>query len=178
MRAYFVDTNHLRCDIPPPTSEIDRISHSIVVHSNGNSSQYLVDGYPYRILNLLRGVTYYFTVGGMSANDALPHLSTEYDGSLQNETLWTSGSTRNGTTLTFTVPQNSPDTLYLYDPSSFPEAGGLVFLIISDRTELVDVRVSDDGGITYSDTLATFRYTGRPLHMIFINVCFCCDLSQ
>ena len=88
----------------------DTVTVNYRVTNNGVSS-YLIDYQPNPALTLVRGNTYEFD---LSLTGAFPfYIKTE--ASLGNTNLYNTGVFNNGAvtgTITFTVPQNAPDTLY------------------------------------------------------------------
>jgi hypothetical protein len=158
--AVYVNPSTLTCDLPPPSGQLRQVQYRLVTSEGG---QYLVDGQPRRVLNLLRGQTYWFiTEGNRSAHAWV--LSSLPEWGLQNGTEagteWWGGVTRNASTTVFSVPLDAPPALYIRNPF-WEGSGSEVVIVVSDRVGSVDIRVGDHEGQSWSDNCLTFRFTGK-----------------
>jgi hypothetical protein len=83
--------------------------------SNNGTSAYVIDYQPNPTLTLVRGNTYTFTL----VMDGVFPFYIKTQQTLGTTNLYNDGVTNNGAatgTITFTVPQNAPDTLYYVNP--------------------------------------------------------------
>jgi hypothetical protein len=83
--------------------------------TNNRTSAYVIDYQPNPELTLVRGNTYTFTL----VLDGVFPFYIKTNPTLGTTNLYNDGVTNNGAatgTITFTVPQNAPDTLYYADP--------------------------------------------------------------
>lgn len=96
--------------------------------SNSGQSAYVIDGVPNPSLTLTRGQTYTFTVGS-SGHPFWITVARGADSAMANR--WSLGVTNNGAspgTVTFTVPDAAPDTLF-YQCSAHDPMGGTLNIV-------------------------------------------------
>ena len=98
-----------------------------------------VDGLERREFRLVRGATYHFNASSQDMTGHLLYISTSPDSDLTGNfdgefTEGVENSRTSGATLTFTVPETAPDTLY-YHISSTEGAGGTIHVF--DFAEII-----------------------------------------
>jgi hypothetical protein len=145
--------------------------------SNDNTSSYLIDFQANPTLNLVRGNTYVFT---LVLNGVFPfYIKTQPTLGTTNQ--YNNGVSNNGATtgtITFTVPQDAPDTLYYVNPTQTNMRGtinivngtpgtGPGFWIQTDPG--VDGRIPSTPNISSRDVLGVIN-NGEDLGTVTFNV--------
>ena len=87
---------------------------AITVAVDGGANKYHIDGVTTPQLQLFRGFTYTFRQADASNSGHPLRLSTTAGGTHGGGSQYTDGWSENGSTLTFTVPSDAPNTLYYY----------------------------------------------------------------
>ena len=102
----------------------------ITVRSSGYSNKYYVDGTETKSLSLKEGYTYYFNVEDSSTNNHPLFIGTSSGGgNYSNEyASGVTGTRATNGTLTFTVPNDAPSTLY-YNCGLHSSMGGVINII-------------------------------------------------
>lgn len=152
-----IDFNQLECKVPPASFDIPQVAFDLTISLVDGVPKFSVDGQTPRILNLLTTQLYEFslnTIGNYSF-----HFSTAPDGIHGGGVEWVEGITRSHGVVSMKLARDCPRVLHVYD-ANIPGMGSALYLLISDQVEIVDVRISDDGGNSFSKTAASYRFTG------------------
>lgn len=131
---------------PTNANEIATYNYTITVVGIPQGNVYAFNGISAPILTMYRGSTYVFTIAENSHpfNLQTTNNSGVYDGS----NLYTTGITNPGIdngTITFTVPNDAPDTLY-YRCSSHGGMGNTINILSNDNT-IQTIHSTTDAGL-------------------------------
>lgn len=152
-----VDFNQLICEVPPASFDIPQVTFVMTVSFVDGVAKFSVEGQTPRILNLLTTQLYEFSL--TSVGNYSVHFSTTPDGIHGGGVEWVEGIIRSHDVVSIKLERDCPRVLYVYDPNT-PGMGSALYLLITDQVEIVDVRISDDGGNSFSKTAASYRFTG------------------